>query len=355
MLSYEDEELFLTCVMILIACDIFLCEDELLELRNQFIPNEPPPAKRTRRYLRRDAPGPKLSLWWNTFLSDPSRYEDASNAKAFRNLFRVPWLAFTSLLQCIRNHPQNKWPETQDAIGREATPLDILLLGYLAFIGGTTGFELMAVATNVSAQVHRQFFAEFSAWGSVHLFAMFVFLPKTQKQFEECMQGYNLAGFPGCFGSIDATHVRVWQESAGSRILATGKEKFASRAFQICVNNDRRILSTTQGFYGSYADATIVIRDELALNLQMGGLGKDVEWKLFNSAGVEKHMVGGLYCIVDGGYPNWSTLVSAKSSAAFEPTPLWKKQLESLRKDVECVFGILKGESLVHALAQALN
>ena len=49
------------------------------------------------------------------------------------------------------------------------------------------------------------------------------------------------------------------------------------------------------------------------------------------------------YVIVDGGYHNWVVTIAANDSfRSDQPFINWRKRMESVRKDIECVFGRLK-------------
>ena len=51
----------------------------------------------------------------------------------------------------------------------------------------------------------------------------------------------------------------------------------------------------------------------------------------------------GAYLISDGGYPKWRTLQCSLKHTVRSKHALWSKWVEeSVRKDVECLFGILK-------------
>jgi hypothetical protein len=52
---------------------------------------------------------------------------------------------------------------------------------------------------------------------------------------------------------------------------------------------------------------------------------------------------GGPWIIVDNGYFNWSTTISPLKTTADLKEIRWSYWLESMRKDVECTFGIMKG------------
>jgi hypothetical protein len=51
----------------------------------------------------------------------------------------------------------------------------------------------------------------------------------------------------------------------------------------------------------------------------------------------------GVYVIVDNGYLNWSYTVPPFTVTSNVDEIRWSKWLESMRKDVECMFGIVKG------------
>jgi hypothetical protein len=51
----------------------------------------------------------------------------------------------------------------------------------------------------------------------------------------------------------------------------------------------------------------------------------------------------GVYVIVDNGYLNWSCTVPPFTVTSNVDEIRWSKWTESMRKDVECTFGILKG------------
>jgi hypothetical protein len=53
---------------------------------------------------------------------------------------------------------------------------------------------------------------------------------------------------------------------------------------------------------------------------------------------------GGPWIIVDNGYLNWSTTIPPLQTTADLKEIRWSQWLESMRKDVECTFGIMKGQ-----------
>ena len=57
---------------------------------------------------------------------------------------------------------------------------------------------------------------------------------------------------------------------------------------------------------------------------------------------LECTQVSGLYLICDGGYHLWRCLQFPLKDVPDIWARRWSKRLESVRKDVECAFGILK-------------
>jgi hypothetical protein len=50
----------------------------------------------------------------------------------------------------------------------------------------------------------------------------------------------------------------------------------------------------------------------------------------------------GVFLLCDGGYHKWSQLICPLKHTSKLAHTLWSCQLESVRKDVECTFGVLK-------------
>ena len=59
--------------------------------------------------------------------------------------------------------------------------------------------------------------------------------------------------------------------------------------------------------------------------------------------GGQWYELGGVYLICDGGYHTWRIMQCPLKGMSDVNLRLWSKWIESVRKDVECTFGILKG------------
>lgn len=130
----------------------------------------------------------------------------------------------------------------------------------------------------------------------------------------------------------------------GTNVLLRGKEKFPSLSFEVVVDHERRIHSCTEGFVGTAPDNVIVVNDEYCRAIA-GGLYKEVEFSLYNGDGTFTTFRGA-YLISDGGYSNVWMFQKPMHNACDPASIRWSEFLESVRKDVECTFGILKARFL---------
>jgi hypothetical protein len=116
------------------------------------------------------------------------------------------------------------------------------------------------------------------------------------------MHEYILAGFPGCIGSADATHVtleKCWAKLANMH--SGGKSSHTTRAFNITVNHRRRILYSTKGYPGRWNDKTLVQFDEMLRGMRNGTLLENVDFKLYEESGgdVQVHLYRGAWVMVN--------------------------------------------------------
>ena len=88
------------------------------------------------------------------------------------------------------------------------------------------------------------------------------------------------------------------------------------------------------------------MRDTFAMDLQFECILSDYEFYLYErSSGNQVKAVkyNGCWLVVDNGYLDWSTNIPPFTVSNSIPEMRFLEWLESIRKDVECTFGILKG------------
>jgi hypothetical protein len=91
---------------------------------------------------------------------------------------------------------------------------------------------------------------------------------------------------------------------------------------------------------GRENDKTITAEDDFTYDIMAGKLSK-VAFKMYDKHGVVHWFRGG-YLITDGGYCDVPCFVDPLHNACGHKEVHWSEFLESVRKDVECLFGMLK-------------
>lgn len=158
-----------------------------------------------------------------------------------------------------------------------SAPVELLVLGALRVLARRWTFDDLFEATFISAEIHRKFFHMFVERYAAEIYPIVCTYPVSAEEIESCMEDYRAAGFNGAIGSVDVTHIRWWKCSSNLKQLNRGKEGYATRAFQVTVNNKRKILAATKGFYGSCNDKTIVRFDDFVMKIHAGTLYSDIE------------------------------------------------------------------------------
>ena len=176
------------------------------------------------------------------------------------------------------------------------------------------------------------------------MYPLYVKTPNTLQDLRACEKEYREAGFPGCVGSTDATHIPLEKVSFALRQGHLGyKMSCTARTYNLTVNHRRQILHSTTGHPGRWNDKTQVRFDSFMTELQNGALNSTMSFELRNQHSKNTRAIKGAYVIVDNGYLNWSTTVPPMKNSCNRSEIRFSQWLESLRKDVECTFGILKG------------
>ena len=93
-------------------------------------------------------------------------------------------------------------------------------------------------------------------------------------------------------------------------------------------------------FYGSVNDKTIVKFEKEIEKVKSHELYTLHSYNIYTKTGILS--IQGVYLLCDNGYLNWVILQCPSTTVTSVPLYQWSKRLESVRKDIECVFGRLK-------------
>ncbi|CAB1103804.1 unnamed protein product [Ectocarpus sp. CCAP 1310/34] len=266
-------------------------------------------------------------------LADPT----TKDARLFRRRFRMPYPIFLELVKEIKSAGWKGFTTDATDLGGRGTrpciPVELKVLGRGNF------FDDIPQLSFISEQTIQRVFHEFTQRFALEFFPKHVKFPQGA-HLEEILREYKDVGFGGCAGSMDCTHIHYQSAPNSGRHSYVGKEGFATVAFEVVCDHKLRCLGVSKAFPGAMNDKTIVMFDEYVRRIKTEC--KDVPFTLLGEDGSEFEERG-LYLIVDGGYHKWRCLQCPVQFPVTQDELAFRKQLESVRKDIECFFGILKG------------
>ena len=121
-----------------------------------------------------------------------------------------------------------------------SSPIELLVLGSLRYLGRGWTFDDIEEQTAISREVHRTFFHVFIEFCSTSLYSRFVLTPVHLPEARSNMREYEIAGFPGCIGSTDCTHVTTKRcEYWLKNIHLSPKSSHTTRTFNLTCNHRR--------------------------------------------------------------------------------------------------------------------
>ena len=120
------------------------------------------------------------------------------------------------------------------------------------------------------------------------------------------------------------------------------------------MSHNKEFFHTTDSMPGALNDKTVVRFDEYIDALRTDPVYTEFPFTLYDARGAPFEQKG-VYTIVDGGYHAWRETIDAYKSSPYLPEMMFTCRQESVRKNVECAFGILKKrcERLNHGRARA--
>ena len=165
-----------------------------------------------------------------------------------------------------------------DADGRPSSPLALMLLGTLPYLGRGWTFDDLEEATLIDEETHRQFFHYFIDYCSTTLYKRYVISPSSPEDAASHMHEMEQAGCHGSCGSTDGVHItmekcshRLKQHHLGPKLSHT------ARSYNVTVNHRRRILSSSPGHPSRWNDKTLVLFDDFVKGIHDGTILQDVE------------------------------------------------------------------------------
>ena len=105
-------------------------------------------------------------------------------------------------------------------------------------------------------------------------------------------------------------------------------------------------IGCTKGFLATWNDKTRVLYDDFTRGIYEGNILPNYKFEVMqydDNRNVVHQQYQGVWLISDNGYLCWSTTVLPLKESSSSTHLLFYEWIESIRKDIECAFGILKG------------
>jgi hypothetical protein len=224
--------------------------------------------------------------------------------------------------------------------GRTQIGVEFKLLGCLRILGRGAHCDDVAEILDVGKTTVNVMFKAFVKNYSAAYYDVHVYVPEGE-ELDQVVEDYTKMGLPGCVGSMDVTHLMWKQCPSALRHVCTGRYHCPSVAFQMVCAHTRRIHHVSQPFYGATNDISITYNDSYPRDVMNGSVHGDRVFRTYDREGVIR-LWKGAYLICDGGYPKCVSFVDPTLLDYEYITVSWAEWLESVRKDVERLFGALK-------------
>ena len=275
--------------------------------------------------------------------------ERTQDGRYFRRRFRVPYRLYVELVKCMLDegwflgfgpHGQGKLDATKLETMRGAS-LWVKVLSVLRILGRGVVFDECFDGSGCSESMIAEFFHSFLSAFVSRLLHCVVCPPKTREELNVHLRIYERLGMNGAFGSTDCTHIPLGKCPRSYANMCTGKSGKPTLAYSMTCSHARKIYHCSHGFAGSKNDKTISKFEVLLEAVEKEPLYTETTWTCFTEAGVVLERKG-VYLICDGGYHKWYHMICGLKNTSSLAHTLWSCQMESVRKDVECLYGILK-------------
>lgn len=299
------------------------------------------PAKKRNKFSHRVTPNYADTLI-QRHLRDKFYEHPVHGTKRFRSRYRVPLPVYEDWKNDILEvaPSMNKLANPNARRTDHIIPLDTKLLTVLRSLGRGMSTTDDVDHSGMSPESIRAAVKEVCEITSTRLFDRYVHPPLDEAELQATMDMYSDVGCAGCMGSMDAVHLPWDRCPDGLLTTHRGRYGFATLTHNCVVGNDLFFMSATHSKPGTHNDKLLVRTDPLSLALKNGKY-RDVMFTIRDQNGLEL-LRNDPYLIVDGGYHRWRHLICGFGRAVDPKEEAFTTRLTSVRKDVECAFGVLK-------------
>ena len=169
--------------------------------------------------------------------------QNSKESLLFIRRFRVPYQIFKEVIvpDCKAN---DVFDNNQDHF---IVPIELKILIALRILGRDACADDCSENTGVSEQSCNRYFKQFVINYSYKCFSKYVYFPEVgSAELTSVMEVYRLLGFPGCLGSLDATHVKWDKCPSEHKWRCTGKEGEPTVVFQVVVSHSKQVFHVSE-------------------------------------------------------------------------------------------------------------
>jgi hypothetical protein len=272
----------------------------------------------------------------------------------FRDKFRLPLPMFNWVLRCAREDGRFPFDPPPNG-GHDPTPMCLKVAAFFRWLAVGAQVNAYCEGSGCSRQTLQAFFPDFGNWLVERFFAEWIKIPTNVEQVAALAKPFQMLGIPGAICSQDGVHVPWNRCPSALRADYTGKEGYPTLVWNCCLAHTTRILcvhghrrTDTQPWIGAFKgacnDKTVVRTDPFISAIGSNDIFVDFNHSVIVNDQFDTMNMRGAFAINDGGYHNWiHTIAGTKDGqSASTDEGRWSSTMESIRKDSERSFGIMK-------------
>eukprot|EP00918_Siedleckia_nematoides_P047919 GHVU01104954.1.p1 GENE.GHVU01104954.1~~GHVU01104954.1.p1 ORF type:complete len:448 (-),score=44.78 GHVU01104954.1:134-1477(-) len=263
------------------------------------------------------------------YFAEDSVYDDA----AFRRRFRITKTRFLSILHDMSTDEFMK--QRIDAAGVVGAPTMLKMTAALRVLGHATSTDIFDDYVRMSESSINECVKHY-CMAVVRLYESTYLRGPTSEEVARIVSENDARGFPGMFGSVDCFSWE-WQNCPTAwKGQYLGKEGKPTVIAQAVADKSMRIWDLNFGCPGNNNDITVLHRSGLTDKFA----AEDSIFKFNYTVGENSYDT--CYVLGDGIYPEYSFIVKAYRSPITQTQQLFTRRQESVRKDIERTFGVLR-------------
>ena len=287
---------------------------------------------------------PATTIQWMRWIADPAiAFPHTAQGKRFRHLFRIPFPIFTAIVKTCKESGNKLFNyAVTDAAGQYSIPVEVKILFSIRVLAGGMKVNDAAELTQfMSNSTGNSFFTQFVV-DFADMFEHIHIRPLEGEELLRSMASYARLGLAGCLGSIDAT-IFPWGKCSKEMHNACDGDKGVGVLFEVVVTHEKLILAVGGPFPSTINDKISVKYSEFMAALKSKVIASNIKYRLRTGPGVDDFIeLSAVYVIADGGYLQWPQIICGYPYSSDPFKYRFSDWVASVRKDVECLFGILK-------------